>query len=92
MSLETTEDLHKKYEPNLDPHAVAGDDQGRPGSVSKGVDYEPHPEESLKVSSEHQAIINAVTSLYSGSASENDMQVYAEKSIYDDPWSYCDTR
>lgn len=20
------------------------------------------------------------------------MQVYAEKAIYDDPWSYCDTR
>lgn len=92
MSAETTEDLHKKYEPNPNPYVVAGGEKGRPGSVSKDVDYEPHPEESLKVSPEHQAIIDAITSLYSGSASEKDMQVYAEKSIYDDPWSYCDTR
>ena len=27
-----------------------------------------------------------------GSCSEEDMQVYAEKAIYDDPYSYCDTR
>lgn len=92
MTSETTEEIHQKYEPNPDPHAVAGDDSGRPGSVSKDVDYEPHPEQSVKVSAEHQAIIDAITSLYSGSASEKDMQVYAEKSIYDDPWSYCDTR
>ncbi|KAL8748762.1 MAG: hypothetical protein Q9199_008074, partial [Rusavskia elegans] len=27
-----------------------------------------------------------------GSASEEDMRVYAEKAVYDDPWSFCDTR
>jgi len=92
MSSESTEELHQKYEPKPDPHELTGNDDGRPGSVSKDVDYEPHPEKSLKVSPEHQAIINAITSLYSNSASEKDMQVYAEKSIYDDPFSYCDTR
>ena len=86
MSSETTEDLHKKYEPNPDAHAITGNSNGKP------VNYEPHPEDSVKISLEHQAIIDAITSLYSGSASEEDMQVYAEKSIYDDPLSYCDTR
>lgn len=92
MSSQTTEEIHQKYEPTPDPHDLARDDKARPGSLSKDVDYEPQPEKSLKVSPEHQAIIDAITSLYSGSASEKDMQVYAEKSIYDDPWSYCDTR
>jgi hypothetical protein len=36
--------------------------------------------------------VDSICRLYSGSASEEDMQVYAEKAIYDDPWSYCDTR
>ena len=92
MSSETTEDIHKNYEPTPDPRALIGNENERPGSVSKDVDYEPDPTQSLKVSPEHRAIIDAITSLYSGSASEKDMQVYAEKSIYDDPWSYCDTR
>ena len=92
MSSESTEAIHQKYEPHPDPHALTGSDDGQLGKVSKDVDYEPYPEKSLRVSSEHQAIIDAITSLYSGSASEEDMQVYAEKSIYDDPWSYCDTR
>ena len=26
------------------------------------------------------------------SNSEQDMQVYSAKAVYDDPWSYCDTR
>ena len=36
--------------------------------------------------------MDSICRLYSGSASEEDMQVYAEKAIYDDSWSYCDTR
>ena len=36
--------------------------------------------------------MDSICRLYSGSASEEDMQVYAEKAIYDDPWSYFDTR
>ena len=33
-----------------------------------------------------------ITSLYSGSATEEDMKVYAAEAVYDDPWSFCDTR
>jgi hypothetical protein len=35
--------------------------------------------------------VDAITRLYSGSASEADMKVYSGSAIYDDPWSYCDT-
>lgn len=88
----TTHELHRNYEPNPDPVRLTRDDGARRGLVGKDVDYEPRPERSLKISQEHQLIIRRITSLYSGSASEDDMQVYAEKSIYDDPLSYCDTR
>lgn len=62
-----------------------------------GGDYEPHPERSIKLEPERQKIVDAITSLYSSSCAdraqgEKDMMVYAEKAIYDDPWSYCDTR
>ncbi|KAL9591738.1 MAG: hypothetical protein Q9179_007419, partial [Wetmoreana sp. 5 TL-2023] len=56
------------------------------------VDYTPHPEKSIKIPPEREAIVKAITNLYSGSASKKDMEVYAEKSVYDDPWSFCDTR
>jgi hypothetical protein len=56
------------------------------------VDYEPYPEKSVKISPEKEDILKRITSLYSGSASEKDMQVYAKESVYDDPYSYCDTR
>ncbi|KAK7753638.1 hypothetical protein SLS62_004496 [Diatrype stigma] len=38
------------------------------------------------------AIQQSILNLYCGSASEKDMSVYAEQVIYDDPFSYCDTR
>ncbi|KAL2825436.1 hypothetical protein BDW59DRAFT_161662 [Aspergillus cavernicola] len=38
------------------------------------------------------SIKSHIQSLYSGSASESDMAVYAENAIYDGPFSYCDTR
>lgn len=59
---------------------------------SSGVNYEPHPSNSIPLSAERQKIVDSICRLYSGSASEDDMRVYAEKAIYDDPWSYCDTR
>ena len=80
-----TEALHTKHEPRPDAQQLTGHD-------SKAVDYEPHPEKSLKISPEHEAIVRSITNLYSGSSSEIDMMVYAEKAIYDDPLSYCDTR
>ena len=55
-------------------------------------DYEPHPSSSLSVSPEHEEIVKRISNLYSGSASKEDMEVYAAEAIYDDPWSYCDTR
>ncbi|KAK1811857.1 hypothetical protein LTR12_013755 [Friedmanniomyces endolithicus] len=61
-------------------------------NASTNVDYEPHPASSLPISPEHQHIVDSITRLYSGSASESDMRVYASQAIYDDPWSYCDTR
>ncbi|KIX99525.1 uncharacterized protein Z520_05101 [Fonsecaea multimorphosa CBS 102226] len=82
---ESTHELHTKYEPHPDPQQLTGHD-------GHAVDYEPHPEQSLKISPEHEAIVQSITNLYSGSASEKDMSVYAEKAIYDDPLSYCDTR
>lgn len=82
----TTQDLHDKFEPHPDPHDLTA------APDSKDVDYTPHPDDSVPTSAEHSAIITHITNLYSGSASESDMQVYAEKAIYDDPLSYCDTR
>lgn len=89
MSL-TTDDIHKQFEPRPDPEQLTGGDSTR--NVSKNVDYEPHPERSIAVSDQHKEIVQHITNLYCGSSSKNDMEVYAEKAIYDDPYSYCDTR
>lgn len=79
------------YEIRPDPQAVTGNSDPSQNS-STGVDYEPHPERSIKLSPERQHIVDSICRLYSGSASEEDMQVYSESAVYDDPWSYCDTR
>ena len=59
---------------------------------SSGVDYEPHPAQSVALSREQDHVVQSICRLYSGSASEADMSVYAAQAVYDDPWSYCDTR
>ncbi|KAI9676452.1 MAG: hypothetical protein M1817_000609 [Caeruleum heppii] len=79
----------QSYEPHPGPRSLTSNP---PNNSSTGVDYEPHPESSLKVCPEHEHIVKSICNLYSGSASEDDMVVYAEKAVYDDPWSYCDTR
>lgn len=89
---ESTQQLHDKFEPRPDPVALTGSSEDSPHNVNRDVDYEPHPDQSLKISPEHEQIVKHITNLYSGSCSEEDMQVYAEKAIYDDPLSYCDTR
>jgi hypothetical protein len=61
-------------------------------NTSSGVDYEPHPENSIKLEPEREKIVQSICNLYSGSASKDDMMVYAKEAVYDDPWSYCDTR
>lgn len=83
--------LEQAYEPRPDPQALTGHDDPSQNS-STGVDYEPHPEKSIETTPRRHAIVKAITSLYSGSANKEDMEVYAKEAIYDDPWSYCDTR
>ncbi|KAF2140346.1 uncharacterized protein K452DRAFT_274051 [Aplosporella prunicola CBS 121167] len=85
------ERLQQQYEVRPDPHALTSNPDPSQNS-SSGVDYEPHPEKSISIEPARQAIIDKITRLYSGSASEEDMHVYAAEAVYDDPWSYCDTR
>ena len=87
----TNPDVRQSYEIRPDPQRLTRNNDPDKNSTS-GVDYEPHPDKSIKLNPERQNVVDAITRLYSGSASEQDMQVYAEKSVYDDPWSYCDTR
>lgn len=87
----TTDELHSRFEPRPEPQNLTSQEDPT-HNVAKNVDYEPHPEKSLRVSPEHQKIIDAITGLYSGNASEELMNVYADKAVYDDPASYCDTR
>jgi hypothetical protein len=87
--------LIDQYDTRPDPQALTGHDPSGPDAdlnSKTGVDYEPHPERSLHVSAARQEIVKRITGLYSSSASEEDMMVYARESVYDDPWSYCDTR
>ena len=76
------------------PHAQKLTGNSNPDkNTNPGVDYEPHPEQqTIKLEPERQRIVDAICRLYSGSASAEDMQVYDDKAVYDDPWSYCDTR
>ena len=83
--------LQDQYEKRPDPVELTKNaDSAR--NASSGVDYEPHPEQSIVLAPERQRMLESICNLYSGSASEEDMRVYAEEAIYNDPWSYCDTR
>ncbi|MCJ1438078.1 hypothetical protein MMC27_007465 [Xylographa pallens] len=84
--------LQDEYEIRPDPVALTHNNDDPSQNAESGVDYEPYPEKSIPISAEHEKIVKAITSLYSGSASKEDMEVYAHDAIYDDPWSYCDTR
>jgi len=91
------EQLQQKYEKRPDPHALTENPDPSQNASSRtepgrGVDYEPHPENSIKLEPERQKIVQSICNLYSGSASEDDMRVYANEAVYDDPLSYCDTR
>ena len=44
--------------------------------MSKDVNYEPHPEQSLRISAKHGSIIMHIINLYSGSGHEADINVY----------------
>ncbi|MCJ1279863.1 hypothetical protein MMC21_007687 [Puttea exsequens] len=83
--------IQAAHEPRPSPQSLTGN-PSRSQNAPTGVDYEPHPEHSLAVPPEREQIVKCITRLYSGSASEEDMRVYAAEAVYDDPWSYCDTR
>ncbi|KAI1800298.1 hypothetical protein F4811DRAFT_539786 [Daldinia bambusicola] len=70
----------------VEPHPI------RPRNVDEAVACTPHPENSLQISAARREIQQKIINLYCGQASEENMRVYAEKAIYDDPFSYCDTR
>jgi hypothetical protein len=76
----------QSYEIRPDPQALTGNKEDPSRNASTGVDYEPHPEKSIKLEPEREKIVQSICALYSGGASEELMQVYAEKAIYDDPW------
>lgn len=71
---------------------VRPDTQKLAGNEAGEVDYEPHPENSIPLSSEQEKIVDAICQLYGAQPSEEVMQVYAEKAVYDDILSYADTR
>jgi hypothetical protein len=83
--------LQDEFEKRPDPVALTQNPDPSKNS-SSGVDYEPYPEKSIKLEPAQEKIVQSICNLYSGSASKEDMMVYAEEAIYDDPWSYCDTR
>lgn len=91
VNYERAEALQDNFEKRIDPKALTQNPDPSQNS-SSGVDYEPHPEKSIPLDAERQKIVNSICNLYSGSASEEDMQVYAAAAVYDDPLSYCDTR
>ncbi|KAI9718488.1 MAG: hypothetical protein M1828_006671 [Chrysothrix sp. TS-e1954] len=83
--------LQAQYEIRPDPHEITST------SKDEAPDYEPHPSEAISVAPGYQAIVDSITRLYSGICAdreqgEKDMQVYAADAVYDDTWSYCDTR
>jgi len=60
------------HEPHPNPQALTSN----PGhNSSSGVDYEPHPESSIPISPSRQKIVDSITALYSGSASEEDLKI-----------------
>lgn len=83
--------LQDEFEKRPDPKALTQNSDPSQ-NTSAGIDYEPHPENSIQLDSERQRIVQSICNLYSGSASEEDMMVYGKEAVYDDPWSYCDTR
>lgn len=88
LAMSRPENFQTVHEPHPDPQSLTSN----PSSTGSGVDYEPHPEKSIQIPLERERIVTSITNLYSGSASEEDMRVYAAEAVYDDPWSYCDTR
>lgn len=84
-------EVPQSYEIRPDPQALTGNKEDPSQNASTGVDYEPHPEKSIKLEPEREKIVQSICALYSGGAEDEKrgeelMQVYAEKAVYDDPW------
>ena len=73
--------LQDQYEIRPDPQALTHNTSDPSQNAKTDVDYEPHPDQSAPISSENERIVKAITSLYSGSASKEDMEVYAEEAM-----------
>ena len=88
----SAQELQDKYEIRPDPQALIFSHEDPSRNTKSGVDYEPHPEKPIPKIPELEKVIKAITNLYGGSASKEDMEVHAEESVYDDPLSYCSNR
>lgn len=89
--------MERNFEPVSNPQELTYNTSTPQNNASTDVDYEPHPEDSIPLSPSRAAIVKSITNLYSGSCKEGgtgeqDLKVYAPEAVYDDPWSYCDTR
>lgn len=59
---------------------------------SRFTPYTPDPQNSLPLPPDRMTMVKDIISLYGGKPSEEAMRHYHEKSVYDDPFSFCDTR
>ena len=62
--------LQENYEPLPDPVHLTHNTTDPSQNSKTDVDYEPHPERSMPLSKEREAIKRAITNLYCGSAHE----------------------
>lgn len=89
--------MEKTFEPRPNPQDLTYNQDDPNRNAPTDVDYEPHPENSIQLPPHREKIVKSITNLYSGSCREDgtgeeDLKVYAPEAVYDDPWSYCDTR
>ncbi|PSN64214.1 hypothetical protein BS50DRAFT_590055 [Corynespora cassiicola Philippines] len=74
--------LQNEYEPHLNPESLTGHAEPSKNS-STGMDYEPNPSNSKPISQNQERVLQSICSLYSGSASGEDIEAYASESVSD---------
>ncbi len=57
------EELQEKYEIRPDTQKATHNNEDPFQNAKTGVDYEPHPEKSIRVSPEHKEIVRHITNL-----------------------------
>jgi hypothetical protein len=60
--------------------------------ASAYLPFAPNSANSIPLPPDRQELLNDVLALYGSRPSEQAMNRYAEKAVYDDPFSFCDTR